>query len=162
MGWVLDTYTPSATVHASDVGESVQGTLVGCKDGTIRLMSSAGTELATATVLTAAIGGRGYQHLGEMVCEYSTNSPVTLSFYAADEGNGSYAPSTITIPSTGGTLTKYWFRPSANKYKLLWVQFSSTSPFVIHFAGTICYTKDWGSSAEYSQVCPFAGSGGEG
>ena len=161
-GWILDTYTPPVTIHAPDDGLSQQGVLTGCSDGTIRLMSSSATESATAIALTSAIGGRGYQHMGEMVCEYSTNSPITLSFSAVDEGNGSYGPSTVTLPSTGGVLTKYWFRPSANKYKLLWMQFSSTAPFVINCAGTICYTKDWGSSAEYSQVCPFAGAGGEG
>jgi hypothetical protein len=54
MGWVPDSYTPSATIHAPDEGQSVGETLVGCSDGTVRLMSSAGTEVATAVLLTPA------------------------------------------------------------------------------------------------------------
>jgi hypothetical protein len=36
--WVLDTYTPPVTIHASDDGISVQGVIVGCSDGTVRAM----------------------------------------------------------------------------------------------------------------------------
>jgi hypothetical protein len=53
-GWIVDFYTPSVTIHASDEGQSTQGVLAGCSDGTIRLMSSAGTEVATAVLLTPA------------------------------------------------------------------------------------------------------------
>ena len=52
MGWVIDIYTPTATIHAPDEGQSIGETLVGCSDGTVRLMSSAGTESATAVFLT--------------------------------------------------------------------------------------------------------------
>ena len=54
MGWVYDLYTPPATVHAADEGQSIGETLVGCNDGSIRLLSSAGTEVATAVILTPA------------------------------------------------------------------------------------------------------------
>jgi hypothetical protein len=37
-GWVMDVYTPTATVHAANQGVSVQGVLVGCSDGTVRTM----------------------------------------------------------------------------------------------------------------------------
>jgi hypothetical protein len=53
-GWVVDAYTPTATIHAPDEGQSVGDTLVGCSDGTVRLLSSAGTEAATAVLLTPA------------------------------------------------------------------------------------------------------------
>ncbi len=54
MGWVYDLYTPPVTVHAANDGQSVQGVLVGCNDGTIRQMASEGTEVATAVFLTPA------------------------------------------------------------------------------------------------------------
>jgi hypothetical protein len=54
MGWVYDLYTPPVTIHASNEGQSLQGTLAGCSDGTVRQMASAGTEAATAVLLTPA------------------------------------------------------------------------------------------------------------
>lgn len=119
-------------------------------------------ETATAIVATPAIGGVGYQHVGEIVVEYSTNSTIALTCYPADEGNGSYGFVPITLPSTSGQLTKYWLRPSANKWKLLVFQFSATDPFVINFEGFCAKTKSWGSNGSYLPVHPFGGQGGEG
>ena len=119
-------------------------------------------ETATAIVATPAIGGVGYQHVGEMICEYSSSNTISLTSYPADEGNGSYGFSPITLPSTGGVLTKYFFRPSANKWKLLVFQFTSTVPFQINFQGFCAKTKSWGSSAAYVPTLPFGGAGGEG
>jgi hypothetical protein len=162
MGWVIDAYTPSATIHASNEGQSQQGVLVGCSDGSVRQLASGGTETITGIVATPAFGGRGYMHCGQAVVEYSSTSTITLTFYVADEGNGSYAPQPVTLPSTGGQLTKYFFRPSAGKWKLLTAQFSSSVPFIMNFAGAIFYLKAWGSSSEYSPTPIFGGSGGEG
>ncbi len=162
MGWVWDKYSHPATIHALEEGAGVNGTLVGCSDGTVSTLSSSGTESETAVILTPAIGGRGYQHMGEMVVEYSTSNTITLKCYAADEGNGSYGPSTITLPSTGGLLTKYWLRPSANKWKLMWFEFTSTTPFVLNCDGFCCFVKDWGASGPYRVMHPFGDSGGEG
>jgi hypothetical protein len=162
MGWILDSYTPPVTIHAANEGESQQGVLVGCSDGTVRQMASNGEETITGTVMTPAIGGRGYNHIGEMVIEYSSTSTVTLNMYPADEGNGSYGPPTITLPSTGGSLTKYWLRPGPNKYKLAWFQFSSTVPFILNFQGCVAFQKSWGDSSAYTQIPIFGGAGGEG
>jgi len=161
-GWIWDIYTPPVTIHAPNDGQSQQGVLVGCNDFSVRQMASSGTEIITGTVATPAIGGVGYQHVGEMIVEYSANSTVTLTSYPADEGNGSYGFTAITLPSTSGQLTKYWLRPSANKWKLLVFQFSSASPFVLNFEGFCAKTKSWGSSGSYLPIQPFAGSGGEG
>jgi hypothetical protein len=162
-GWIVDTYAPPATIHASNEGQSVQGVLVGCSDFTVRQMASGGgTETITGIVQSPAIGGKGYQHVGEIVLEYSSTSTVTLNMYPADEGNGSYGPPTITLPSTSGVLTKYFFRPGANKYKLMVFQFSSNIPFVMNFAGAVAMTKSWGSSSEYAATPIFGGVGGEG
>jgi hypothetical protein len=162
MGWVLDVLTPTATIHAPSEGPSQQGVLVGCSDFSVRQMASNGTEVITGTVMSPAIGGRGYIHVGMMVIEYSSTSTITLNMYPADEGNGSYGPPTITLPSTGGALTKYWLRPGANKGKLFWAQFSSSVSFILNFQGTIFFVKDWGASSGYREVCPFADTGGEG
>ena len=162
-GWIYDLYNPPATCFASNEGQSIQGTLVGCSDGTIRQMvSNGGTETITGIVATPAVGGRGYNHTGAMVCEYSSTSTVTLTGYVADEGNNSYAPPPIILPSTGGTLTKYFFRPGANKYKLIVWQFSSAVPFQINFEGFVCFQRSWGSSGGYQEIQPFGGAGGAG
>ena len=162
MGWVWDAYATPATIHAANEGTSQQGVLVGCSDGSIRQLSSAGTETATAILLSAAIGGKGFAHWGEAVVEYSSTSTITLICYAADEGNGSYGPPTITLPNTSGQMTKYFFRPGANKWKLLWAQFISTKPFQLNFSGTVFYCRSWGSTAEYQPVQIFGSAGGEG
>ena len=39
-GWVWDVYTPPVTVRASNEGQSQQGVLVGCSDGSVRQMAS--------------------------------------------------------------------------------------------------------------------------
>jgi hypothetical protein len=162
MGWILDTYTPAATIHAPNEGQSQQGVLVGCSDGTVRQITSGGTEIINGIVATPAMGGKGYMHCGQAVVEYSSSSTVTLSFFVADEGNSSYAPQTITLPSTGGQLTKYFFRPSANKWKLLTAQFSSSVPFVLNLQGAIFYLRAWGSSSAYVPTPIFGEAGGEG
>jgi len=161
-GWILDTYTPPVTIHSPSDGQSKQGVLIGCSDFTVRQMASNGTETISGVVATPAFGGRGYMHCGMAVVEYSSTSTVTLTFYVADEGNGSYAPQPVTLPSTGGQLAKYFFRPSAGKWKLLTAQFSSSVPFILNFQGAIFYLKAWGSTSEYSPTPIFGGAGGEG
>ena len=164
MGWIWDVYQWPATIHAADEGSDTQGTLVGCNDGSIRLMSSAGTETGTYLVLTPAIGGTGWMHLRDITVEYISSAPITLECLAADADNGSYGPPTITIPSSAGSLTKLNIEngPGANKWKLMWFQFSSTNPFEINMEGFAVKVKPWGSTAAYQTVLPFAGPGGEG
>jgi hypothetical protein len=162
MGWVWDPTTPQATIHAPNEGTSQQGVLVGCADGSIRQFSSAGTESATAIVLTGAIGGKGFQHVGEIALEYSCTTALTITGLPADEGNGSYGFSTITLPTTGGVLTKYFFRPAANKTKLIWFQFECSSQFALNLAGSVCMRRDWGSTGPYETTPMFGSAGGEG
>lgn len=162
-GFISDVYSFPAVIHAPNEGASVQGVLVGCIDGSIRLLSSSGTETVTGTVLTGAVGGIGWQDLYQVTVEYSSEAAVTLSFVAADEGNGSYAPSPVTLPSTSGEITKYTFKVTANKWKLLQFQFQSTDLFMaIYLDGCVCQVRDWGSTGAYKSVNPFAGGGGEG
>jgi hypothetical protein len=163
MAWVWDMTTPKATVHAPNQGQSVQGVLVGCVDGTIRQLVSSGTETVTGTVVTPAIGGKGWQNLFEVTVEYSSSATVALSFIAADEGNGSYGPNALTLPSTGGSPTKYTTKVSANKFKWLQFQFQSTDPaLAVYLDGFAVAARNWGESVQYRTTQPFAPEGGLG
>ena len=154
------------TCHASDSGQSHQGILVGCNDGTVREMGSTGPETPTAIVLTGAIGGKGYQHTCAFTIEYQSSEEITLTPIVADEGNGSYAPNPVTLPSTGGQITKYRSGFSANKWKLMQFQFTFTDPTALIFLqGMVVNVKNWGSDEEYRPVVIFGesvgGLGGE-
>ena len=67
------------TVHAANEGESQQGTLVGCSDGSLRLMESDAPETVTGIVLSPAVGGRGWMTAYEATFEYSCESGATVS-----------------------------------------------------------------------------------
>ena len=162
-GWNWDAYDTPATIHATNEGESQQGTLVGCVDGSIRLMSPNGSESLTGIVLTPAIGGSGWMHAYEYTVEYASNSTVLLTSIAADVNNGSYAPNSVTLPSTGGEITKYTFKVSPNKWKLMWMQFASSDPKMqIFLDGFVVQEKAWGSSKAFEPIAPFKPSGGHG
>jgi hypothetical protein len=163
MGWVIDATVPSATTHATNQGLSVQGVLVGCVDGGIRRFSTAGTEVVTGTVLSGAMGGTGYVHCGEIVVEYQSNSTITLTGMVQDTNNGSYGPLSIALPSTGGKPTKYFTRPTANKWKWLSWQFQFSDPTVqVYMDGCVAYCRSWGAEGEYVPTPMFGSQGGEG
>jgi len=166
MGWIFDHYSVPATCRATDEGESIQGILVGCNDGTVRqLVSSGGTETVTGTVASPAMGNVGWVHTRLITVEYSSNAPITMSFVCPDAStNGSIAPATITLPSTAGTVTKWKVVPTFNKYKLLQCIFTFTDPTAaIYLDGLALGSKPWGSTGAYEPMNPFAdGSGGFG
>jgi hypothetical protein len=163
MGWVFDATSPAATTHATNQGPSAQGVLVGCTDSTIRQFSSAGTESFTGTVMTGAMGGTGYAHCGEIVVEYQSNSTITFTGVPQDANNGSYGPLAISLPSTSGVLTKYFFRPTINKWKLLSWEFQFTDKTAqINLDGCVAMIRSWGAEGEYEPVQMFAPNGGEG
>ncbi len=164
MGWVWDMYDPPATIHASNQGESQQGNLVGCADGSVRLLVSEGAaETATVTVATPAIGGSGFQHIYEMTVEYASEETMTVTPVAVDVGNGSYAPNPIVLPSTGGEQTKYTTKVSANKWKWLQFVFTSSDPAMqVNLDGFAVEQKAWGDNGAYRTVQPFKPSGGVG
>ena len=131
MGWIYDMYTTQVVTHAPNEDESVQGILAGCSDGTLRSMIPASTETGvTGTVLTPAIGGKGFVFIQEVTVEYSSNASITLSTLAADTNNGSYGASDVTLPTTSGAIAKTKFLLSANKAKLFWFQFAKYGPYV--------------------------------
>ncbi len=162
-GWVWDLYSTVVTIHATNEGESQQGTLVGCADGTIRLMSPNGTEIPNGIVLTAAIGGMGWVFAYEYTVEYQSNATVLLTSIAADVNNGSYAPNAVTLPSTGGQIMKYTFKVSKNKWRLMWMQFASTdNTMKIFLEGFVLNCKPWGDAGPFKPISPFKASGGHG
>lgn len=163
-GWILDQYIASKpTVHAPNEGESRQGILAGCSDGTLRLMESGAPETVTGTILTAAIGGQGWMSAYEATFEYSCDSGATVSFLAADVGNGSYAPNPIILPGTDGEITKFTTKVTPNKWKLLQMEFESTDKTLqVYQEGCILSVKPWGSDGPYLPAPLFRPSGGKG
>jgi hypothetical protein len=107
------------------------------------------------TELTA-LGGEGFQHIRLMNLDYISTAPITLSF-SVETGNGSYGPTTITIPSSGGTQAKLFLRMSPNKWKLLGFSASSTAPMNLFLEGMEVWCRSWGSSGQYRKMHPFAG-----
>jgi hypothetical protein len=164
LAWVWDAYSASQpTIHAPNEGESQQGTLVGCADGTVRLLESDAPEDVTGIALTGAIGGTGWMTAYEATFEYACDSGATVSFVAADEGNGSYAPNPITLDATAGQITKFTTKVSPAKWKLLQVQFESTDKSLeVYLAGCVLSCKPWGSDGAYVSLPIFGNAGGMG
>lgn len=164
MGWVFDIKTPEPTCYGSNEGQSVQGLLAGCTDGTLRLFSSSGTETATGKVLSPAIGSQGWAHVRSWTIEYSSKSSITITPVVADSGNGSYAPSPITLPSTGGAPTKLWGLFSPNKWKMLQFETDIVNDLAaqMFLDGFSVEMRPWGSDAAYESVNPFGEQGGYG
>jgi hypothetical protein len=162
MGWVWDLYEPAATIHASNQGESIQGNIVGCVDGSIRLLVSDGVESPSSTVATPAIGGQGYMLAYEATFEYKADSGATVSFVAVDANNGSYAPNSIVLDSTGGQITKFTTKVSPSKWKLLHTVFDWSDPSLeVYLQGCSLAVKPWDGET-FKNVPLFHGSGGEG
>jgi hypothetical protein len=163
-GWVFDQYDgPKPTVHAPNEGESQQGTLVGCLDGSLRLMESDAPEIVTGIVLTPAVGGVGWMTAYEATFEYAADSGALVSFIAADAGNGSYAPGPIILPGTGGEITKFTTKLTPSKWKLLQVQFEFTDPTLqVYLEGCVLEVKPWGDEGTYKPISIFRPSGGKG
>ncbi len=107
------------------------------------------------TELTA-LGGEGFQHLRLLNLDYISIAPITLSF-AVETGNGSIAPATITIPSSGGTQAKLKLTPTYNKWKLLSFSASCSAPMYLFMDGLETWCRSWGSAGEYRKMRPFAG-----
>jgi hypothetical protein len=107
------------------------------------------------TELTS-LGGTGWNHLRLINLEYISTAAATLSF-VVDTENGSYAPQSIVLPSTGGTQTKFRVTPTANKWKLISFNLTSTAPVVVFQEGQEFWTRSWGASSEYRKAKPFGG-----
>ncbi len=164
MGWIWDAYVPAATIHASNLGESIEGNLVGCVDGSVRLMvSTGGAETPSAVVATPGIGGQGWMTAYEATFEYRCDSGATVNFLALDANNGSYAPDALTLPGTGGEITKFTTKVSPSKWKLLQSQFNWADPSLeVYPEGCSIAVKPWGDDGLFKNVRLFHPAGGEG
>jgi hypothetical protein len=105
------------------------------------------------TELTA-LGGTGWQQMFQINIEYLSTAAITLTF-SVDSGNGSIAPAPITIPSSGGVQAKLVLIPTANKWKLLGVKATSSSPFRLFSEGMQFSVKSWGVLGAYKMVQPY-------
>jgi hypothetical protein len=164
LAWVWDIYDGAKpTVHAANEGESQQGTLAGCSDGTVRLMETDAPEQVSGIVLTAGIGGAGWMSAYEATFEYACDSGATVTFLAADEGNGSYAPNPVFLDSTAGQIAKFTTKVSPNKWQLLQMQFESTDKSLqVYTEGTVLSCKPWGSNGAFTPIPMFRPAGGKG
>jgi len=71
-GWVVDAYQYQARIHRLEEGGNVNGTLVGCSDGSVRRLVDSGVEQACAVILTRCeIAGdvRALKHFGDLYVE---------------------------------------------------------------------------------------------
>jgi len=109
------------------------------------------------TELTS-LGGVGWQHLRYMNFAYLSTTPITLTF-SVDSENGSTAPLTKTIPSSGGTQTKLFLQMSPNKWKLIGFSATSTGPFALWLPDIEVAVRSWGDSGPYRPLKPFGGTG---
>lgn len=162
--WIWDTYSGSQpTVHAPNEGESQQGTLAGCADGSVRLLESSSPETITGIVLTPAIGGTGWMTAYEATFEYACDSGATISWVAAEVGNGSYAPNSLVLESTNGQITKFTTKLTPGKWKLLQAQIEFMDPTLrFYLDGCVLQVKPWGDAGSYKPVRMFRSAGGEG
>ena len=162
MGWIWDMYDYPATIHASNQGESQQGNIVGCSDGSVRLMVTGGEETPSALVATAALGGEGWMTAYEATFEYACDSGATVSFAAVDANNDSYAPNPIILLGTGGEITKFTTKVSPSKWKLLQTVFEWEDPtFQLNLEGCSLAVKPW-EGETFKNVPLFKPAGGEG
>lgn len=79
LGWVVDEYQYPATLHILEEGSGVNGTLVGCSNGTVRPLTNTGGEQADAIVLMPSFNAseaRSQKHWGDVFIEASTDTQV--------------------------------------------------------------------------------------
>lgn len=130
----------------------------GIGDGTSEWVFQPFAESASnwTTELTS-LGGVGWQHLRYLNIEYISTTAITITF-TVDTGNGSIAPNTITIPSSGGTQTKFFTQVSDNKWKLLSMSATSSAAFNLMADGCEVWVRSWGvDTGKYRRATPFGG-----
>jgi hypothetical protein len=121
------------------------------------------SEIVVGIVATGGIGGQGWMTAYLATFEYKCDSGATVSFFAADVNNGSYAPNPIQLPSTGGQITKFTTKVSPSKWKLLQTQFDWSDPSLeVYLEGCSIAVKPWGSDGLFKNVPLFRPAGGEG
>ena len=119
-GWSVDIYNPTVTVHALEEGQSVNDTIVGVSDGTLRRLTSSGIEVVTSIVGTRCIDAgdaRATKRLGDIFVKalIANSSAVTAQTYqnryatlvsatGSLAGNGSLTNYIVDIPTGFGQI----------------------------------------------------------
>jgi hypothetical protein len=112
---------------------------------------------ANWTTEITALGGKGWQFLRYMDIPYLSTSAVTITF-TVDTGNGSIAPQTITLPSSGGTQTKSFTQLTPNKWKLIGFSAISSAPFALWLPELEVIVRSWGvDNGGFRVEKPFGG-----
>jgi hypothetical protein len=110
-GWSVDAGNPTFSVHASEYAPSVNDTAVGCSDGSIRVLQSGGTEVATSAVATGAENGgdaRALKRISDVFVRAVAESsgPIAVALYSSQYENAlsGYTPANLT---GSGVLSPY-------------------------------------------------------
>ncbi len=109
------------------------------------------------TTEITALGGKGWQFLRYMDIPYLSTSAITITF-TVDTGNGSIAPQTIILPSSGGTQTKSFTQLTPNKWKLIGFSATSSARFALWLPDVEVIVRSWGvDNGSFRVEKPFGG-----
>lgn len=118
LGWSVDVpglNGSQASVHAPQEGNAY-GTILGCVDGSVRILESSGTEVVTMIAQTEFLshGLPDFESLAELNLSYLSNDVITLSF-TPDQGQ---AIANLAIP-VSLTQAKAFSKIGTGKFKLM-------------------------------------------
>jgi hypothetical protein len=86
-GWSVDVGQYPFTVHALEEGPDTNTTMVGCTDGSVRVLGSGNSETATSVVVTGANNAgdaRAFKRVGDVFIKalVAASNPITVALYA--------------------------------------------------------------------------------
>lgn len=118
-GWSVDVGTPNFTVHGQDYAPGLSDTVVGCLDGSIRVLQSGGTEVGTSVVATGADNGgdaRALKRVADIFLRalVTPGNPLAVGVYSSQYATpvGGFTP---TVLNGNGTLAGYILDCGANE-----------------------------------------------
>jgi hypothetical protein len=108
-GWSVDVGVPAFTAHAQDYAPGLSDTVVGCVDGSVRLLQSGGTEAAVSVVATGADNAgdaRSMKRIGDVFIKAIAASPIAVALYSGQYASAltGYSPATL---AGGNALAGY-------------------------------------------------------
>jgi hypothetical protein len=105
-GWSVDVGTPAFTAHGADYDAAVSDTVVGCSDGSVRLLQAGGVEAATSVVATGADNGgdaRALKRVGDVFLKalIKLSKPIALAFYSAQYQSAVAGLTPVSLAGSG-------------------------------------------------------------
>jgi hypothetical protein len=105
-GWIPDVYQFPTTIHAWEEGPKTNAFMVGCTDGSVRVLGSGNAELATSIVIPGsqnAGDARAFKTLGDVFIKAIAQSanPINVSLYANRYSQILAGVSPATLAGTG-------------------------------------------------------------